>query len=89
MPLLEECVLPLEGMEALRLADLEGLTAAEAAERMGVSRHTFGRVLREARHVVAGALAGGKALRIEGGSNDTAFADAAKTFPDENNFKEQ
>lgn len=65
---LQEAVLTVEGLEALRLADLEGLTTGAAAERMRVSRHTFGRTLAEARRAVAGALVCGKALRIEGGS---------------------
>ena len=64
----ETVVLPVEGLEALRLADLEGLCAEAAAEAMGVSRHTFGRVLAEARRATARALVGGLALRIEGGS---------------------
>ena len=64
----ETVVLPVEGLEALRLADLEGLCAEAAAEAMGVSRDTFGRVLAEARRATATALVGGLALRIEGGS---------------------
>lgn len=64
---LEVVTLTIEGLEALRLADLLGLTAAEAAEHMRVSRHTFGRVLAEARRVVAEALVGGLALCIDGG----------------------
>ena len=65
---LEEVRLSVEELEALRLADLEGLTAIEAAERMRVSRHTFGRTLAAARRVVATALCCGHALRIEGGN---------------------
>ena len=42
-----------EELEALRLADLEGLTQQEAAERMGVSRSTFQRVVARARRQVA------------------------------------
>ncbi len=72
---LDEVRLPVEGLEALRLADLEGLTAEEAAGRMGVSRHTFGRVLAEARAAVAGALVAGAALRIEGGHFELAGAE--------------
>jgi predicted DNA-binding protein (UPF0251 family) len=64
---LAELRLPIEGLEALRLADLEGLTTEAAAAGMGVSRHTFGRVLAEAREVVAKALVTGAALRIGGG----------------------
>jgi len=62
-----EAILAVEGLEALRLADLEGLAADAAAVSMGVSRHTFGRVLAEARTTVAQALVGGLSLRIEGG----------------------
>ena len=64
---LEEVVLSLDGLEALRLADHEDLNMDEAAARMGVSRHTFGRLLRRARRSVAQALVLGQALRIEGG----------------------
>lgn len=61
-----------EEREALRLADLEGLTQAEAAERMGVSRSTFQRVVSHARHQVALALTEGHALQIEGGTFEVA-----------------
>ncbi|MHC1790032.1 DUF134 domain-containing protein [Solidesulfovibrio sp.] len=69
---LEEIRLSIEGLEALRLADLEGLTTEAAAVGMGVSRHTFGRVLAEARTNVARALVGGAALRIDGGHYEVA-----------------
>ena len=65
--LLDEVYLPIEGYEALRLADLEGLRQDEAAAKMRVSRQTFGRILSEARRSVADALIHGLALRIEGG----------------------
>ncbi len=55
-----------EELEALRLADLEGLTQEEAAGRMGVSRSTFQRTLAQAHRQVALALAEGCALVIEG-----------------------
>lgn len=62
---LEEESLALDEMEALRLADLEGLYHETAATRMKVSRATFGRILENARRKVARALLEGKALRIE------------------------
>ena len=65
---LEETVLTVEELEAIRLADLEGLYQEHAAERMGVSRQTFGRVISDAHRKIADALVGGKALRIEGGN---------------------
>lgn len=69
IPLVElvEAYLPLEGLEALRLADYENLSMEEAAARMHVSRHTFGRILAQARQAVAAVLVEGRALRIEGG----------------------
>ena len=54
-----------EELEALRLADLEGLSQEDAAGRMQVSRSTFQRILAQARRQVALALVEGHALRIE------------------------
>ena len=62
---LRRLALPLDGLEALRLTDLVGLEQAEAAQHMGVSRQTFGRILAAARRTVSQALVGGLALRIE------------------------
>lgn len=53
-------------LEALRLADLEGLTQAQAAERMGISRSTFQRTLERAHRQVAIALVQRQALHIVG-----------------------
>ena len=53
-------------LEALRLADLEGLTQAQAAERMGISRSTFQRTLERAHRQVALALVHRQALHIVG-----------------------
>ena len=61
-------VLTVEEVEALRLADLEGLEQEEAAKKMGVSRKTLWRELESARKKVAGALVNGKAIKIEGGT---------------------
>ena len=59
--------LGLDELEAVRLADLEGLYHDQAAKDMGVSRATFGRVIAAARHKVADALVNGKMLVIQGG----------------------
>lgn len=64
---LEEVVMSLDEFEALRLADFESLYQEQAAERMSVSRPTFGRILEAAHRKTADALLHGKALRIEGG----------------------
>jgi uncharacterized protein len=49
-------------VEALRLSDIEGLYHEEAAERMGVSRATFSRIVSEARRKLATALIEQKAI---------------------------
>jgi len=64
---LEEVVVAVDELEALRLADVEGLYHEKAANQMGVSRRTFGRIIDSARKKVAQALIQGMALRIEGG----------------------
>ncbi len=63
----EEVLLTFDEAEALRLADLEGLYQQAAAQRMGVSRQTFGRIVESARRKSADALLNGKKLRIAGG----------------------
>ena len=65
---MEEVRLTIDQMEALRLADLEGLSQQEAGIMMGVSRATFGRIIQRARRVVAEALIHGKAILLEGGN---------------------
>ena len=65
---LDEVVLTVEELEALRLKDLEGLEQEPCAERMNVSRPTFVRIINSARNNVAEALVKGKAIRIEGGT---------------------
>ena len=66
---LEEIAMELDEIEAIRLADLEGLYQADAAARMGVSRQTFGNIIARAHQKVASALLGGKALRIAGAAD--------------------
>ena len=65
---LEEVILSVEELEALRLAHKVGLYQQEAAERRDMSRATLGRVLDAAHRKVTKALVEGCALRIEGGS---------------------
>ena len=69
---LQEVELTVDEYEALRLADYEGLYHEQAADRMGVSRQTFGRIVESARKTVAKVLVEGMALRIEGGKVEMA-----------------
>ena len=59
--------LRLDELEALRLADLEGLYQQTAAARMGVSRPTFARILARARAAVARALVEERLLVVSEG----------------------
>lgn len=54
--------LELDELEAIRLADLEGLYHDAAAREMGVSRPTFGRILMAARRKVAQGLLEGRGV---------------------------
>lgn len=64
---LEGVSVSLDEFEAIRLADLEELTHARAAQMMRVSRPTFTRILSRAHKKVADGLVNIKAIRIEGG----------------------
>src|SRR5512139_561306 len=72
LSMLEDVILTVDEFEAIRLADLEGLYQEQAAEKMGVSRQTFGRIIESAHKKVAEALVKGKALKIEGGEIEMA-----------------
>ncbi len=65
--LLSQVVLTVDELEALRLADLEEMSQEEAAQRMKISRPTFGRIVAQARKKMADALVNGKAIQIRSG----------------------
>lgn len=65
---LNEVVVNLDEFEALRLADAEGMYHSEAAEKMKISRQTFGRIITNARQKIARAILAGHAIKIEGGN---------------------
>ncbi len=72
--------LTVDEYEALRLADLMGLSHEAAGEHMGVSRATFGRIVQKARMTVADALVNGMAIRIEGGEYRTPEGEIVEFF---------
>ncbi len=63
----ETVILNIDEFETVRLADYEELYFEDAAEKMGVSRQTFGNILKSAHKKIAEALINGKTLKIEGG----------------------
>ena len=74
---LEELVLGMDELEAMRLTDLDGLYQADAAAKMGVSRQTIGNILNSAHRKLADALLNGKALRIGPHEEDEIAADCS------------
>ena len=66
--LLEQTILSLDEYEAFRLADYIGLSHAEAADEMEISRSTFTRLIEKARRKIADLIIQGKLLTIEGGN---------------------
>ncbi len=65
---LEEVNLTLDELEAVRLADLEGMYQEDAAATMSISRQTFGNIIISAHKKIADALLNAKALKIAGGT---------------------
>lgn len=60
----DEIELKVDEFEALKLADYQGYDQAEGAQAMGISRASFGRILRSARKVMATAVVEGCSIRI-------------------------
>lgn len=70
---LEAIILAPDEIEALRLTDFRGFYQEQAAEQMGVSRQTFGLILKRARKKTAEALITGKAICMENGPEARDF----------------
>lgn len=65
--IIEEVILTIDELEAIRLSDVDGLDQSKCAEKMEVSRTTLQRTLNSARNKIADALVNGKPIKIEGG----------------------
>jgi hypothetical protein len=79
---LKSVLLTVDELEAIRLADKEGLYQADAAVQMNVSRPTFGRILEAAHKKVAEAIVDGKQLCIQGGVISTLCDTIPSDRPD-------
>ena len=60
----DEIELTVDQYESIKLADYQGYDQSEGAIMMGVSRASFGRILRSARKILSDALVNGKIIRI-------------------------
>lgn len=67
-PVINEVVLKVEELEAMRLKDILKLNQEECAKKMNVSRQTFQNIISNAREKVALALTEGTAINITGGN---------------------
>lgn len=85
MNFLEEVNLAMDEFEAVRLKHHENLYQDQAAQRMQVSRQTFGRILESAHKKIADALINGKAIRID---NKLSF-NTSKSYSHENSYSNQ
>lgn len=63
---LDQVFLPLDELEALRLCDGEGLSQAEAGEKMNISRGTVQRLVKVGRKKIIDAIVEGAALVMSG-----------------------
>jgi predicted DNA-binding protein (UPF0251 family) len=64
----EKIILNLDEFEAIRLADLIGMSHEKAAAEMEISRPTFSRLIEKSRKKMAEFIFYGKSLRIYGGN---------------------
>lgn len=70
---IEEIVLKLEELEAMRLKDIKGLSQEQCAKKMQVSRQTFQNIIDNARKKTAIALTEGNSIKISGGNYRPVF----------------
>ena len=75
----DEIELKIDEYETIKLADYQGYDQAEGALAMGISRPSFGRIIRNAHHVIADALVNGKIIRIRTGNVQVGVRQ--KNFP--------
>jgi len=65
MRMLNEVILSRDEFDSLKLSDIDKLSQEEAANKLGISRQTYGRILISAHNKVAIAIVNGFALKIE------------------------
>ena len=64
LSMLDEVILTIDELEAIRLKNIEGLEQIKAARKMKVSQSTFQRILSSAYKKISDALINGKAIKI-------------------------
>jgi predicted DNA-binding protein (UPF0251 family) len=61
---LQEVILEVDELEAIRLGDMLNFSHEKAALKMKISRATFGRIINKSRQKIADGMINGKAIRI-------------------------
>ena len=84
----DEVQLNIDHYEAIKLADYQGYNQSEGAKAMGISRPTFGRILREGRRILADALTNSKIIRIRTGDTQVGVRPLAGNLPIRRNLAE-
>ena len=84
----DEVQLNIDHYEAIKLADYQGYNQSEGAKFMGISRPTFGRILREGRGILADALTNSKIIRIRTGDTQVGVRPMAGNLPIRRNLPE-
>lgn len=67
--------LSIDERESLNLSDLMDMSYEQAGQTMGISRATFGRIIRRARKIVADALINGKIIHTVAAEKTTFICD--------------
>ena len=65
---LDEEIIAMEELEAVRLIDVEELSQEQVSKKMKISQPTLSRLLKQGRSKIAKALVKGKAIKVEGGN---------------------
>lgn len=65
---IQDVIIKVEELEAMRLKDTLDLNQEECAEKMHVSRQTFQNIIDSARKKIAAAILNGNAIKIAGGN---------------------
>jgi len=82
----DEVELKIDQYEAMKLGDVQGYDQTDGAQAMGISRPSFGRILRQARRIVADAIINGKIIRIRIG--DVQVGVRQKNLPHRNELSD-
>lgn len=69
---LDEIAITIDEIEAIRLADYNGLYHEKAAKKMNISRQTFSRILSSAHKKIGDGIINGKAIKFKGGNYNFA-----------------